>query len=211
MYQLCAAEADRVVGGVKQPAAYLFYEKSKLVFDTIDDAKGLVTYMKKMLLNKKLNNKMKQDVAMRFDGLLIMLQSVAAELVTSVELLKKRKQEECAECIIEPLLIELIRLLHYFKLANKSLESFLTPTIHLVGKWFAKLTAYLQPRVEPVTVDGADGEKVTIVADNDEIGPIKALLLGQLKEKYFLKPLHDAATYLDPLQKNRLFNCGFTQ
>ncbi|CAK9858245.1 unnamed protein product [Sphagnum jensenii] len=97
-----------VVGGVKQPATYLFYEESKLVFDTIDDAKALVKYMKKTLLNKKLNNKMKQDVATHFDGLLIMLQFVAAELATSIKLLKKRKQEECVECIIEPLLIELI-------------------------------------------------------------------------------------------------------
>jgi len=134
-----------MVGSVKQPATYLFYEKSELVFDTIDDVKALVTYMKKTLLNKKLNNKMKQDVAMRFDSLLIMLQYVAAELATSIELLKKRKQEECAECIIEPLFIELIRLLHYFKLANKSLELFLTPTIHLVNMRFAKLTAHLQP------------------------------------------------------------------
>jgi hypothetical protein len=70
---------------------------------------------------------------------------VAVELVTSIELLKKKKQEKCVECIIEPLLIELIRLLHYFKLANKSLESFLTPTIHFVGMWFAKMTAHLQP------------------------------------------------------------------
>jgi len=48
-----------VVGSIKQPVAYLFYEESELVFDMIDDAKVLVTYMKKMLLNKKLNNKMK--------------------------------------------------------------------------------------------------------------------------------------------------------
>jgi hypothetical protein len=52
---------------------------------------------------------------------------------------------------------------------------------------------------------------VTIAADSDKIGPIKALMLGQLKEKYFLKPLHAAITYLDPLQKNRLLNCGFTR
>jgi hypothetical protein len=78
-----------VVGGVKQPAAYLFYEESELVFDTIDDAKALVMYMKKTLLNKKLNNKMKQDVATRFDGLVIMLQSVAVELAMSIELLKR--------------------------------------------------------------------------------------------------------------------------
>jgi hypothetical protein len=63
----------RVVGGVKEPMAYLFYEESELVFDTIDDAKALVTYMKKTLMNKKLNNKMKQDMATCFDGLFIML------------------------------------------------------------------------------------------------------------------------------------------
>jgi hypothetical protein len=201
----------RVVGGTKQLASYLFYKESKLVFDTIEDAKVLVTYMKKTFPNKKLNNKMKQDVATHFDDLLIMLQFVAVELATSIELLKKRKQEECAKCIIEPLLIELIRLLHYFKLASKSLESFLTPTIHLVDMWFAKLMAHLQSQVEPVTVDGVDGEKVTIAADNDKIGPIKTLMLGQFKEKYFFKPFHAATAYLDPLQKNRLLNCGFTQ
>jgi len=62
-----------------------------------------------------------------------------------------------------------------------------------------------------MTVDGADGEKVTIATDSDEISPIKALLLNQFKEKYFLKPLHAAATYLDPLQKNRLLDYNFTQ
>ncbi len=65
--------------------------------------------------------------------------------------------------------------------------------------WFAKLTAHLQPRVESITVDSVDGKKVTIVANSDEIGRIKALLLGQLKEKYFLKPLHVVVAYLDPL------------
>jgi hypothetical protein len=80
-----------VVGNVKQSVAYFFYEEFELVFDTINDAKALVTYMKKTLLNKKLNNKMKQDMVTRFDGLLIMLQSVATELATSIELLKKRK------------------------------------------------------------------------------------------------------------------------
>jgi hypothetical protein len=154
---------------------------------------------------------MKQDMAMNFDGLLIMLQSVAVELTTSIELLKKRKHKECVECIIEPLFIELIRLLHYFKLASKSLELFLTPTIHLIGMWFAKLTAHLQPQVELITVNDADDEKMTIVADSDEIGPIKALLFGQLKEKYFFKLLHATATYLDPLQKNYMFDYGFTQ
>jgi hypothetical protein len=133
------------VDGVKQPPAYLFYSKSESVFDTIDDSKSLVTYMKQTLLNKQLKNKMKQDVAKSFDDLLIMLQSVFAELTSSIKLLKKKKQEDRAEKIFEWLLDELIRLLHYFKLANKSLEPFNTSTLHLLGMWKAKLKAHLQP------------------------------------------------------------------
>jgi hypothetical protein len=52
---------------------------------------------------------------------------------------------------------------------------------------------------------------MTIPADNENIAPIKVRLLEQLEEKFFLKPVHVAATYLDPLQKNRLKDYGFTQ
>ncbi|KAH9544754.1 hypothetical protein CY35_12G011900 [Sphagnum magellanicum] len=184
---------------------------SAFVYDMIDASKELVTYMKQTKLNKQLKNKMKQDVATRFDGLFIMLQSVSAELDESTELLKKKKQENRTEKILEELLDELIRLLHYFKLASKSLEPFNTPTLHFVGMWLAKLKANLQPRDEPVTVNGANGKKMTIPADSENIAPIKVRLLKQLEEKFFLKPLHVAAAYLDPLQKNRLKDYGFTQ
>jgi hypothetical protein len=111
---------------------------------------------------------MKQDVATHFEGLLIMLQSVSVELDESTKQLKKRKQEDHAEKIFEELLDELIRLLHYFKLASKSLDPFNTPTLHLVGMWLAKLKAHLQPRDEPVTVKGTSGEKMTIPADSED-------------------------------------------
>jgi len=154
---------------------------------------------------------MKQDVATRFEGLLIMLQFMSTKLDESTELLKKRKQEDRAEKIFEELLDELIRLLHYFKLANKSVEPFNIPTLHLVGMWLAKLKAHLQPRYEPVTVKGASGEKMTIPTDSEDIAPIKVRLLEQLEEKFFFKPLHAVVAYLDPLQKNRLKDYGFTQ
>jgi len=128
-----------------------------------------------------------------------MLQSVSAKLDESTELLKKRKQEDHAKKIFEELLDELIRLLDYFKLASKSLKPFNTPTLHLVGMWLAKLKAHLQPQDEPVTVNGANGKKMTIPADSENIAPIKVHLLEQLEEKLFLKPLHVAATYFDPL------------
>jgi len=56
------------VDGVKQAPIYLFYDESPFVYDTIDALKELVTYMKQMKLDKQLKNKMKQDVATRFDG-----------------------------------------------------------------------------------------------------------------------------------------------
>ncbi len=201
----------RQVDGVKQTPVYLFYDESPFVYDTIDDSKELVMYMKQTKLNKQLKNKMKQNVATRFDGLLIMLQSVSAELDESTELLKKRKQEDRTEKIFEELLDELIRLLHYFKLASKSLELFNTPTLHLVDMWLAKLKAHFQLRDEPVTINGANGDKMTIPANSENIAPIKVRLLEQLEEKFFLKPLHVVVAYLDPLQKNRLKDYGFTQ
>jgi len=201
----------RQVDGVNQFPVYLFYDESPFVYDTIDASKELVTYMKQTKLNKQLKNKMKQDVATHFDGLLIMLQSVSAELDESTELLKKKKQEDHAEKIFEELLDELIRLLHYFKLASTSLEPFNTPTLHFVGMWLAKLKAHFQPRDEPITVNGTNGEKMTIPADSENIAPIKVRLLKQLEEKFFFKPLHIAAAYLDPLQKNRPKDYGFTQ
>jgi hypothetical protein len=201
----------RQVDGVKQALVYLFYDESPFVYDTIDASKELVMYMKQTKLNKQLKNKMKQDVVTRFDGLLIMLQSVSVELDESIELLKQRKKEDRAEKIFKELLDELIRLLHYFKLASKSFEPFNTPTLHLVGMWLAKLKAHLQPRDEPVTVKGANDEKMIILIDSENIAPIKVRLLEQLEEKFFFQPLHAAATYLDPLQKNRLKDYGFTQ
>jgi hypothetical protein len=77
--------------------------------------------------------------------------------------------------------------------------------------WLAKLKAHLQPRDEPVTVKGANDEKMIIPIDSENIAPIKVRLLEQLEEKFFLQPLHAAAAYLDPLQKNRLKDYGFTQ
>jgi hypothetical protein len=51
---------------------------------------------------------------------------------------------------------------------------------------------------------------MTILTDSEDIAPIKVHLLEQLEEKFFLKPLHGVVAYLDPLQKNRLKDYGFT-
>jgi len=98
----------RQMDGIKQAHVYLFYDKSPFVYDKIDASKELVTYVKQTKLNKQLKNKMKQDMATRFDGLLIMLQLVFAELDESTELLKNRKQEDRTEKIFEELFDELI-------------------------------------------------------------------------------------------------------
>jgi len=124
-------------------------------------------------------------VVTRFDGLLIMLQSMSVELDESTELLKKRKQEDRAKKIFEELLDELIRLLHYFKLASKSLEPFNTPTLHLVGMWLAKLKAHLQPRDEPIIVNGANGEKMTIPPIVKTLHPSRCAFSSSLRRNSF--------------------------
>ncbi|PTQ50293.1 LOW QUALITY PROTEIN: hypothetical protein MARPO_0001s0300 [Marchantia polymorpha] len=191
----------QVVNDIKQPPAY---DKSEIVFDMIADSKALVTYMKQTYLNRELKHKMKQDVPTRFDGLLIMLQSVTAKLDETINLLKKKKHENRAEKIYAQVLEELIQLLDYFKLASNSLEPFNTLTLHLLGIWLANQKTHLQPRDELVSVDGANGK-------SENIAPIKKQLLDQLKEKYILKSLHATIAYLDSLQKNRLKDYGFTQ
>jgi hypothetical protein len=65
--------------------------------------------------------------------------------------------------------------------------------------WLAKLRAHLQPRDEPVIVNGANDEKMTIPIDSENIAPIKVRLLKQLEEKFFLKSFHVVVAYLDPL------------
>ncbi|CAK9275810.1 unnamed protein product [Sphagnum jensenii] len=52
---------------------------------------------------------------------------------------------------------------------------------------------------------------MTIPTGSEDIAPIKVCLLEQLEKKFFLKQLHATAAYLDPLQKNRLKDYGFTQ
>ncbi|OAE35849.1 hypothetical protein AXG93_4225s1540 [Marchantia polymorpha subsp. ruderalis] len=123
--------------------------------------------------------------------------SMAAKLDEAINLLKKKKQENRVEKIFAEVLEELIQLLDYFKLASKSLEPFNTPTLHFLDIWLAKLMTHLHPCDEPVTVDGVNGENMTISADSENIVPIKKLLIYQLKS--VLKTLHAAATYLDPL------------
>lgn len=66
-----------------------------------------------------------------------------AELSATIELLKKKIQQEHAKKIDNFMLKELVQLLHYFKLAIKCLKPFNTPTIHLVGMWKAELKVHL--------------------------------------------------------------------
>ncbi|OAE28360.1 hypothetical protein AXG93_2490s1510 [Marchantia polymorpha subsp. ruderalis] len=135
----------------------------------IADSKALVTYMKQTYLNRELKHKMKQDVPTRFDGLLIMLQSVTAKLDETINLLKKKKHENRAEKIYAQVLEELIQLLDYFKLASNSLEPFNTLTLHLLGIWLANQKTHLQPRDELVSVDGANGKRRTSLTKTNSV------------------------------------------
>ena len=95
---------------------------------------------------------------------------------------------------------ELVQFLHVFRLASKALESFLTPTIHLVAFWRKRLVDHLQPVLETnqIASDAKDDPSVEFAADYDKILAIKELILNQIEEKFHLSPLHAAAAYLNP-------------
>jgi hypothetical protein len=68
-----------IVNDKKSNPYYQFYANAPVVFDMLDNCKALVTYVKRVGLNKQLMPKLKQAVATRWDDILIMTNSIDCE------------------------------------------------------------------------------------------------------------------------------------
>ncbi len=79
-----------IVNGKKSNPYYQFYANAPAVFDMLDNCKALVTYVKRVGLNKQLMPKLKQAVATRWDGILIMTNSIDCEFESHHETLALR-------------------------------------------------------------------------------------------------------------------------
>ena len=196
------------IQGVKQPPFYEFYDSAPDVFDLLDHCAEFVKWAKQSKYNKKFSVRTKQKCSTRWEGLLRMLQSIHDEYEQKYELLRGAGKLGRINKIEEKksLLVELVRLLHGFKLASKTMEAFLSPTIHLVGFTRRSLLQHCEVVSEPFEVDShiAGVPKISIAPDSDSIIGIKKQLTIQLKTKWVLRKVHAAAAFLDPRQKKRL-------
>ncbi len=82
-----------IVNSKKSNPYYQFYVNAPAVFDMLDNCKVLVTYVKRVGLNKQLTPKLKQAVATRWDDILIMTNSIDCEFESHHETLALRHQE----------------------------------------------------------------------------------------------------------------------
>ncbi len=190
-----------IVNIKKSNLYYQFYANAPAVFDMLDNCKALVTYMKRVRLNKQLTPKLKQAVATRWDGILIMTNSIDCEFESHHETLAFRHQEQKMDVIDQPRLHELVLFLNLFQIARKELEAFKTPTLHLVTHWRKVLLEHCDIVDEERVVKDKDGVEVTLPPDSKDLENIKDLIKDHILEKFMLTALHAAATYLDPRQK----------
>jgi hypothetical protein len=123
----------KIVNDKRSKPFYQFYEKAPLVFDLLENCKELITYVKRVGINKHLTPKLKQGCPTRWNSILIMTKIIACEYNRHYEKLASRDKAQKMDCINQPLLDELVRSpLRVFHIETKELEAFKAPTLHLV-------------------------------------------------------------------------------
>lgn len=113
-------------------------------------------YFKQSDLNSKLDYTLKQDVCVRWNTQLIMLESYLKSMKGVKELLEERGESYRIDDIDEKLLRELCEFLKPFKECSDSLSGDTYPTIHLVAPWFHKLRNH-------VNIQQADSTEMRIL------------------------------------------------
>jgi hypothetical protein len=142
----------------------------------LDNCKALVTYVKRVGLNKQLTPKLKQAVVTRWDGILIMTNSIDCEFESHHKTLALRHQEQKMDVIDQPLLHEVVLFLNLFLIPTKELEAFKTPMLHLVTHWRKVLLEHCDIVDEERVVKDKDGVEVTLPPDSKDLENIKDLI-----------------------------------
>lgn len=158
------------------------------VKELLKNAKKLVTHAKKTGIQKKLPRRLCQSMSVRWNSSLKMIQSIEAVWVEMTQVLIERNEAAYLTGINIMTLRELLDFLKLFKTATDVMESDNQPNIHLVLYWYFRMQKHLT-----VSED-----------DSDIIEQLKTMGLRAMHEKWAkrLRPIHYAATLLDPRAKN---------
>ena len=156
-------------------------------------SKSMVAHVKRSRIQAKLPTTLKQSVSTRWNSVLTMLKSI----VSNMDELKKLADEHADRMLQRSLLdinTELLRqtvgVLEQFDAATRTLSTDLRPSLHLIYPTKVQLKKHLLPK---------DGDGPVIIN-------LKQQLSCKLDSHFPIKPLHLAATILDPRLKNGILS-----
>jgi len=165
------------------------------LFDNLDEcpqikallagSKELVRYFKKSGLMRHLNTALKQEVSTRWNTMFYLLEYVLINFNEVQHILTTRGEGYRMAAVDKALLEVIAPFLEVFKAASLELEATGKPTLHLSLPWFCKIQQNCR----------------TDDSDEDCIQKLKQKASSLLNTKFCLKPLHHAATALNPKMK----------
>ncbi|PTQ37542.1 hypothetical protein MARPO_0056s0021, partial [Marchantia polymorpha] len=184
----------RMVEGKKSAPFYEFYHLALELFDTIDQVKVLVTYVKQANLQDEIAKTLNVDEAL--PELTEILRARGCGLVSKVNK------------IDHELLKEFIAFLVPFQEATLALEMFAEPTIHRVLYFWQNLLKHCQVGAADITTKEKDGTITTLKKDSPAFIALKPKFAELIKEKFIWSDIHVIATLLNPKTKCRLDKFG---
>lgn len=141
----------------------------------------LVTYFKRSSLQSKLPKTIKQESETRWNGLLIMIDSIHFAWDAIIKTLEVQKRCDLIDAIDKDVLNELIEFLKPFQEASLQFQFNTKPTLHLVALHRDKLLQHLNSK---------GGSSI--------LKSLKSLGKEYIHSKWILKPYHKIALFLHP-------------
>ncbi|BBN02288.1 hypothetical protein Mp_2g14090 [Marchantia polymorpha subsp. ruderalis] len=187
-----------------------FYHLALELFDTIDQVKALVTYVKQANLQDEIAETLKQENATRWNSALRCMISVDEALPELTEILRARGRGLVSKVnkIDHELLKEFIAFLVPFQEATLALEMFAEPTIHRVLYFRQNLLKHCQVVAADITTKEKDGTITTLKKDSPAFIALKPKFAELIREKFIWSDIHVIAALLNPKTKCRLDKFG---
>ncbi|BBN19838.1 hypothetical protein Mp_8g14090 [Marchantia polymorpha subsp. ruderalis] len=191
----------RMVEGKKSAPLYELYHLALELFETIDQVKALVTYVKQANLQDEIAKTLKQENATRWNPAPLCMINVDEGLPELTETLRARGRGLVSKVskIDHELLKEFIAFLVHFQETFLALEMFVEPTIHRV---LDRVVA------ADITTKEKDGTITTLKKDSPAVIALKPKFAKLIREKFIWSDIHVIAALLNRKTKCSLDKFG---
>ncbi|OAE22810.1 hypothetical protein AXG93_496s1050 [Marchantia polymorpha subsp. ruderalis] len=200
----------RMIEGKKSAPFYEFYHLALELFDTIDQVKALVTYVKQANLQDEIAKTLKQENVTRWNSALRCMISVDEALPELTKILRARGRRLVSKVtkIDHELLKEFIAFLVPFQEAILALEMFEEPTLHRVLYFWQNLLKHCQVVEADITIKEKDGTITTLKKYSPAFIALKPKFVELIREKFIWSDIHVIATLLNPKTKCHIDKFG---